>query len=194
MRSEAAQARVPARRLSVLLVGLALAFGACGGDDDPAMSGQAEDHNDADVAFAQGMIPHHRQAIEMANLATEMGERPEVKDLARRIREAQGPEIETMQRWLRDWGVADEGDAAMQGHGGGEGMMTEAQMQELMAASGPQFDRLFLESMIRHHRGAVTMAETEVQRGQFGPAKELAQGIIDSQQAEIQEMQSLLAS
>lgn len=183
------------RKLLVLLA-LAVTFVAgCGSDDDPALEGTAgeTDHNAADVAFAQGMIPHHQQAIEMSDLALAQAQRGEVKDLARRIKAAQQPEIDQMKGWLSDWGEEADG-----GHGGGHGgdsmgMMSEEEMGRLKEARGAEFDRLFLEGMIRHHEGAVGMANTELAQGKFADAKDLARKIIDTQRAEIEEMRRLLA-
>lgn len=193
------------RRLFVALVAvLAVATAACGdsGDDNPALEASPPPpaHNDADVTFAKGMIPHHQQAVEMSDLALTKAGSPKVKDLATRIKAAQGPEIEKMMGWLRDWGqpyTAGEGEHGAMGHGstgqGGMGMMSTAEMQQLMNASGAAFDRFFLQGMIRHHEGAVTMAKEEQAKGQFADAKQLAGQIITSQEAEIAEMRGLLA-
>ncbi|TFV43962.1 DUF305 domain-containing protein [Blastococcus sp. TF02A-35] len=145
--------------------------------------------NDADVTFAQGMIPHHQQAIEMAQMASERAEDPRVLDLASRIEAAQQPEIETLTGWLKEWGVEDNGMGGMD-HGGG--MMSEDDMNALMAASGAEFDRLFLEQMIEHHTGAVEMATTEAGEGQDTEALAMANDIRDTQNAEIAEMRQLL--
>ncbi len=150
-------------------------------------------HNQADVTFLQGMIPHHEQAIEMSRPAAENSQSEQVKDLAEQIQAAQGPEIETMSGWLRDWGVP--GSQSGMDHGGmnmGEGMMSPEQMQRLERARGAQFDQMFLTMMIEHHQGAVTMARTELDNGQNPEATQLAQQIIDSQQAEIDTMNNLL--
>lgn len=154
--------------------------------------------NQADVDFAQGMIPHHAQAIEMADMAIAQSDSAEVTDLAERIRAAQDPEIEQLTTWLEDWGQdvpdremsmdRDMGDMSM------NGMMTQDQMDEMAAATGAEFDQMFLEMMIVHHEGAVSMAEDEVANGKYDPAIEMAQSIIDGQSAEIDEMNQLLQS
>jgi uncharacterized protein (DUF305 family) len=152
-------------------------------------------NNAADVTFAQGMIPHHQQAIEMSRLAPERAQSEEVKNLARQIETAQGPEIETLTGWLRDWGAAPSTtgmDHGSMDHGGMGGMMSDAEMQQLEQARGAEFDRQFLSLMIKHHEGAVTMAQTELASGQFAAAKQMAQQIIDTQQAEINTMRGLL--
>ena len=183
------------RRL-LLAIGVGLAFlgAACGdSDDQPALQQPTADHNDADVAFAQGMIPHHEQAIEMSDLALTKAGTPQVKALADRIKAAQGPEINQMKAWLTQWGQPLTAGHD-HGHGGhsGAGMLSEAEMSTLTNTSGPAFDKLFLEGMIRHHEGAVTMAQEEIEKGQFPEAKQLARNIVDSQRAEITEMRGLL--
>ncbi|MCX6465142.1 MAG: DUF305 domain-containing protein [Pseudonocardiales bacterium] len=194
-----------------LLAGVAVAavaLSGCAAGNPPAETPGAApaaapgEFTDADVAFAQGMIPHHRQAVEMAELVAGRTENPQVLDLAARIGAAQEPEIATMTAWLEEWGAdVPAGSGGMSGmdhgamdHGGMAGMMTPEQMTALEQASGPAFDRLFLEMMIEHHRGAVEMARVELGQGADPDALALAQQIIDTQQAEITEMESLLAA
>lgn len=199
-------------RLLPILAVVALAGAACGASDtgssasDPAPSATpASDHNQADIGFLQGMIPHHAQAIEMSDLALERSDNPRVVDLARRINAAQGPEIEQMEGLLQQWGVEAAGGGESGGgedhgghgggHGGGgghEGMLSEEELMALEAAEGAEFDRLFLNGMIAHHRGAVVSSQAELGEGQSPEAKELAQAIIDAQEAEIAEMEQLL--
>lgn len=210
------------------------------GSSTGASSGSAADttHNDADVMFVQMMIPHHRGAIEMAQLAPTRASSQQVKDLAAKIEAAQAPEIEQMTAWLQAWGVsesapasdgmggmdhggadmssestAESSDDGMDGmdHGGMSmdkdggmsasssamampGEMTAEQMQSLEAASGAEFDRLFLELMIVHHTGAVDMADTEIAQGSNPDAVKLAESIKASQTEEIAQMQLLLQS
>jgi len=159
-----------------------------------ACSSNAKDHNAQDVSFTQDMIGHHSQAVEMADMALAQGSSPKVKDLATRIKAAQGPEIQTMQGWLKAWGKPAASTGGMAGMAGMPGMgMTDAQMSGLRAASGATFDRMFLTLMVEHHQGAVTMAKTEVDKGTYRPAKQLAQRISTAQQKEITEMQGLLS-
>lgn len=159
--------------------------------------------NASDVTFAQGMIPHHQQAVEMAVIALDSARNAgsKVKDLATRIQGAQGPEIELMTGWLAEWGQSVDG---MEGHSmegmdmadmpGMEGMMTSEEMTGLETATGPAFDKLWLDMMIRHHQGAVAMSKTVETDGKAAVAKELAGKIISAQEAEISEMQQLLAA
>ncbi|WP_103384349.1 DUF305 domain-containing protein [Pseudonocardia dioxanivorans] len=170
-------------------------------------------HNAADTAFVQGMIPHHTQAVQMAEMAAQRASNGQVKQLATRIQQAQGPEIEQMRGFLATWGEPETSSTAMSGSMGGmdhstmgkgtstmptpqgmSGMMTDQQMQQLGQLSGADFDRMFLQMMIEHHNGAIDMSRTELANGQSPDAKALAQRIIDAQQAEIAEMQSLLAT
>jgi uncharacterized protein (DUF305 family) len=156
------------------------------------------DHNDADVTFASGMIPHHESAIVMAQMAQAQAADQRVKDLAARIEAAQQPEIETMSGWLTDWGATASGSATDDGMGGmdhggmDDGSMGGMDTGALMGMSGAEFDRMFLIMMIEHHRSAVQMAETEAASGQNTDASALAESIRDSQTAEISEMQQLL--
>jgi uncharacterized protein (DUF305 family) len=150
------------------------------------------------------MIPHHEQAVEMSDmLLGKQGVDPAVVSLANEIKAAQAPEIETMQEWLAQWGVfsapATSGTGMpshnMPGHdmsGGGMGMMSDADMAALQNAQGTEAGRLFLEQMIEHHEGAITMAQQEIDNGQFAAAVEMARSIVSSQQAEIDEMRALL--
>ncbi|MGY1725170.1 DUF305 domain-containing protein [Blastococcus sp. SYSU DS0533] len=156
--------------------------------------------DDADAAFAREMIPHHRQAIAMAELAEGRAADPRVLDLATRIRAAQGPEIETLTGWLEDWdadgGHTDVGKGGMDhpddmDHGDG-GMMSADDMHALMSATGAEFDRLFLSGMIAHHQGAVGMAAGLSADGRNAEALALAASVRESQNAEIAEMQHLL--
>jgi uncharacterized protein (DUF305 family) len=136
------------------------------------------------------MIPHHQQAIEMAKMATERAEDPRVFDLASRIEAAQQPEIDTLTGWLEEWGAEEDGMGGMD-HGGmehGGGTMSEEDVNALMAASGAEFDRLFLEQMIEHHTGAVETAVTEAADGQDTDAVAMAETIRDTQNAEMRQM------
>jgi uncharacterized protein (DUF305 family) len=180
------------RALLALAAGVAVAAlaTACGGGSD--MSGMDHSsspsanttarHNSADVMFAQMMIPHHQQAIEMADLAPSRASNAEIKKLATQIKNAQGPEIQTMTSWLKSWG---EPTAASGGMSMGEGMMSDADMAKLKAAKGMDFDMMFAQMMIAHHNGAISMARDEIKNGQNTEAKKLARQIISTQSAEI---------
>ncbi|MFD8411636.1 DUF305 domain-containing protein [Streptomyces sp. NPDC059650] len=164
--------------------------GAAAPSAAPAAQGQ---HNAADVAFAKGMIPHHRQAVEMADLAATRAENAEVKKLAADIRKAQDPEIRTLSGWLSSWGeqAPAEGAADHSAHGTA-GMMSAQEMDRLENASGSAFDTAFMDLMVKHHEGAVAMARTEQTTGSFPAARTMAEAIISSQSAEIAQMNKLL--
>ncbi|MFD9744798.1 DUF305 domain-containing protein [[Kitasatospora] papulosa] len=178
---------------------------ACGSNDDaPTGHGSSAsatasaavsqgEHNAADIAFAKGMIPHHRQAVQMAGLAANRAQSAEITTLAGDIKKAQDPEIKTMSGWLTSWGeqVPAEGVVDHSMHGM-DGMMTAEDMDSLKKTSGKAFDTAFLEMMIKHHEGAVEMAKTEKADGSFPDAKKMADAIITSQSAEITRMKSLL--
>lgn len=161
--------------------------------------GSSDTHNDADVAFAQQMVPHHEQAVTMSDLALEpdRGASTEVQAMAEQIGSAQGSEIDQMNGWLEEWGE-DAGDSEHEGHGadhgaGHEGMLTDEQLDELADASGAEFDTLWLTSMIAHHEGAITMAQEAVDDGQDPDVRALAEEIVQVQQDEIEQMRALSA-
>ena len=173
---------------AVAVLGLAA---ACGGSGDmsgmnhsaaPAASHPAgTGHNSADVMFAQMMIPHHQQAVEMANLAPTRASSADLKKLAAQIKDAQDPEIATMRGWLKTWGEpTSSGSMHMS-----DGMMSDSDMAKLKAAKGMDFDMMFAQMMIAHHNGAISMARDEVKNGQNAATIKLARQIITSQSAEI---------
>ena len=195
---------------SILLAGVA----ACGSSTSTSATLSASttvsaEFNAADVTFAQQMVPHHQQAVEMADLAltSKAGASPAVHDFATRIKNAQDPEIQMMQGWMTMWGSPMNGaNTSMTNTGGmpmgsdqttgtvhmADGMMTGADLAELGAASGTEFDTMWLTMMISHHEGAVTMAMAEQGSGSNSDAKALAGKIIVAQNAEIAEMHKLL--
>ncbi|MEV0197144.1 DUF305 domain-containing protein [Nonomuraea sp. NPDC050691] len=146
--------------------------------------------NDADVMFAQMMIPHHEQAVEMAELAETRASDPEIKELATKIKDAQAPEIKTMRGWLEEWGKPEPTGMGHMDHGM-PGMMSAEDMDKLKDAKGAAFDKQFVRMMIAHHEGAIHMAEIEQAQGQNPDAKELAKSIAASQQAEIEQMRTI---
>lgn len=157
----------------------------------------AEEHGPADVMFAQMMVPHHEQALEMSRIVlAEEGVPEDVQTLAQQIEAAQAPEITRMQDMLAAWGVTDAQHMDHSGHGGMEGMegmLTEEQLQALRDAEGPEAARLFLEGMIEHHQGAVDMAKTQLDDGQNPQARALAEDVIAAQEREIAQMEDMLA-
>jgi len=151
------------------------------------------DHNPADVTFAQMMIPHHAQAVEMSGIILAKPDMPaELTALATRIKAAQAPEIEQMTGWLTGWNVPTM-MADHSGHGM-SGMVDDAGIDKLTSATGTEAARLFLEQMIGHHEGAIDMAQQEISAGRFPEAVKLGHDIVDAQQAEITQMKQLLAA
>lgn len=218
----------------------------------------AEAHNQADAMFAQQMIPHHQQAIEMSDmLLGKQGIDPRVLDLAKQIKAAQTPEIEQMQSWLTQWGMPTmpmmpgmgmpghsgmptasaapsdtavpthsmmpgmpemsdmpgmpgasttpsetgapsrpgmPGMSGMPGMPGMDGMMSDDDMSELQNAQGVTAAKLYLTQMVKHHQGAISMAQNEIGKGQYPAAIALAHSIVTSQQQEIDTMNKILVS
>jgi uncharacterized protein (DUF305 family) len=153
--------------------------------------------NAADVRYLQNMIIHHQQAIEMAKLVPDRAASADVKRIADRIAGTQGPEIDAMNAWLRAHGqpAVEPGEhAAHAEHDPATmpGMATADQLQALAAARGPAFDTLFLQLMITHHQGALTMAGEIQTKGADVRVQEIADDVIASQTAEINRMRALL--
>lgn len=161
-------------------------------------------HNQADVDFATQMIPHHGQAIAMAEMALTQASSQAVKDVAAAVKAAQAPEIATMSGWLKGWGqpvpAVDGGGMSQMGGAtsspgmGGMGGMSAQQLDQLRQATGKAFDRMWLQAMIEHHKSAVAMAQTEVKTGSNPEAKQLAVSIADTQTQEIAKMTTLLGT
>ena len=198
------------RRLAAPTIALALTvtLAACGSDDSPSADSAAAGTeapvgsaasaalSAADIEFAQGMIAHHEQAIEMAEIALDpnIGASAEVVDLATRIKGAQDPEVNLMTEWLTAAGEPVVMDAS-EGHdmSSMESMMTAEQMDAMAATMGTEFDQMWLEMMIAHHEGAITQSQTVKANGSNADVLALADQIITAQQAEITEMQALLS-
>ena len=139
--------------------------------------------------FAEMMIPHHQQAVEMSDLALSKSFNPSVLDLAKRIKDAQSAEIIQMQSWLG----SSESNSMMSDHSGHSmgGMLTDEELSKLESASGAEFDKLFLEGMIAHHEGAIDMSRmikdtTTKEINAFGV------NVVEVQSAEIREMKEIL--
>lgn len=201
-----------------------IATAACGGmsggsatpaptpaDPTPAHVAQARadsarfPYTAADVRFMSRMIGHHAQAVTIARWAPTQGASASVRTLAARIINSQQDEIATMQRWLSDRlqpvPDAQATDMTMNMHGAGHemmpGMLTDTQLAQLNAATGPEFDRLFLSLMIQHHRGAVSMVEALF--GTYGAAQDetvfkFASDVNVDQITEIARMEKMLSA
>ncbi|MCO4254723.1 DUF305 domain-containing protein [Pseudarthrobacter cellobiosi] len=192
--------------LSTTAIAAAIALAGCssgsGSGSTPGMNhgssssapAPSAEHNSADVTFAQMMIPHHAQAVEMAEMILAKKDIPApVTALATKIKEAQGPEIRTMTGWLDDWNEPTEMASGHAGHSM-DGMLDDASLKELDAAQGTGAAKLFLKQMIAHHEGAIMMANTEKTGGKDPKAVDLGNQIVSAQEAEIKEMQGLLTT
>jgi len=152
----------------------------------------------SDISFTQMMIPHHQQAVQMADMALKNAKSQQVIALASQMKAAQKPEINKMKGWLRGWGapVTASSNSTMPGMDMGSmspGMMTGAQMTTLSHAHGASFDTMWLQMMITHHQGAITDAKQVLKTTKNADVKKLAQAIISGQNAEISTMKQLLA-
>ena len=189
------------RSVAILSAVLMSVLAACGSnssqDAEPVVAEDATSadamFNDADVMFAQMMIPHHEQAIEMSDIALDptIGAGEKVLELATQIKNAQDPEIALMKDLLAAWGqpLVAEGDvdhSTMM-----SGMMSADELAELGTLTGPAFDAAWAAAMIAHHEGAIEMAETVLTDGNNAEILTLAKAIIDAQQAEIETLRSL---
>ena len=165
----------------IVLVILSVLLSGCATADSSNTSFSADDQ-----MFAAMMIPHHEQAIQMSELALLNSTDPEILALAREIKAAQGPEIEQM----KNWGSSMMGSHA--GHMMDEGMLSDDEMAQLKDIKGAEFDRLFLEVMIKHHQGAIEMADMIIDSANDEAAL-LGKNIVESQSAEIERMRQLLS-
>ena len=142
------------------------------------------EYSSDDIAFAEMMIPHHEQAIEMSEIAFLNTTNPDVLKLAQEIKDAQSPEIELMMSWT---GVKTSTHA---GHMM-DGMLSQSELSDLRKEKDKEFDRLFLEGMIKHHEGAIEMAQ-DVANSENREVADLSASIIKAQELEIAKMNELL--
>ncbi|MEU1787022.1 DUF305 domain-containing protein [Streptomyces sparsogenes] len=158
--------------------------------EEAAKAKDDDSPNSADFTYVRMMIQHHRQALVMTDLVADRAESSKIKRLARRISAGQKPEIEAMKGWLRtNGGTADHEGGHI--HGDMPGMATQDQLDRLRAARGADFDKLFLELMITHHEGAISMASDVLAKGNNVRVEEMADDVIAQQGAEIQRMRQL---
>ncbi|MFH8483457.1 DUF305 domain-containing protein [Streptomyces sp. NPDC018055] len=158
--------------------------------EEAAKEASRDTANSADFRYAQMMIEHHAQALVMTGLVPDRASSTPVKRLAERISAAQGPEIGAMEGWLKRNGGEDRKQP--HDHGGMPGMATEAQLKELRAAKGKAFDQLFLELMITHHQGAITMATEALSEGNDVFVEEMASDVVAQQTVEINRMRAMM--
>ena len=161
--------------------------------DEPVVTGQPAGYNADDVAFATSMIPHHQQAVDLAALVPDHSANDDLIALARQISDAQQPEINVMKVFLVQWNENPDTSSGHVAHGSAmAGMVDPATMTKLESLNGAEFDRLWLESMISHHQGAIEMAKAEIANGDNMDAKSLANNIVTTQEAEIGQMKQML--
>lgn len=163
-------------------------------DATNAPASSTQEFNDDDVMFAQMMIPHHEQAIEMADIALDptIGASDAVRELATEIKNAQDPEIAFMKQVLAKWNKPTEMDSNMDHSDMMDGMLSLDELDALGALRGTAFDTAWLEAMIRHHEGAISMAEDLIESGVNQELINLGREIITAQQSEIDAMKALL--
>ena len=190
--------------LSAAAVGTAVILSACGTQDSggagqandvtnmPGMSEPAAEtkasFNDADVAFAQMMIPDHQMTAKMAKLAEKKAASKDLKELAGQMREDQARIVDTLQGWLTDWGKPAAGDMA-----GMEmpGAMTDKDMKMLGSMRGMEFDMMFVQMMIKHHEGSMQIAIAEQAKGANAKAKALAGDMVKEQEAQVEALRGI---
>jgi uncharacterized protein (DUF305 family) len=165
---------------------------SCGESSPPVPDAQSTKHNAADVTFAQKMIPHHQQALEMAAMVPSRTTNRELRIMAKHIELDQQAQIDTLQALLQQWGAPLAPDHMGHDGMGMDGMVDTDTMKKLPTLDGPKFDDLWLRSMISHHEGAVAMAKPEVAQGENAAAVKMAKIIIEWQQFEIGQMHAML--
>ena len=186
-------------RLTVVAVAaLGLLLAGCGGSHDMDDMGMASPSGTsgasaADAMFAQMMIPHHEQALELADMALDptLMASEQVKALASQIKSAQDPEIDLMTQWLSEWDqplmdMSEDHSMTM------EGMLSVDEIAALGLLTGEEFDQAWVSAMIAHHKGAIKMADTVIAEGKSAPVQELANAIIQAQKSEIDTLELLL--
>lgn len=188
------------RLVAGIVAAASLVFSACGSSgeststQDSAATPAASDFNDADVMFAQMMMPHHEQAIEMADIALDptVGASAEIVALATQIKAAQDPEIAQMTELLTSWGKSTMPDDGMDHSSMMSGMLSADELDSLATMRGPDFDKAWAAAMIAHHEGAILMANDVLKDGSNTAILDLANAIVATQQTEIDQLKTLL--
>ncbi len=180
----------------VAVLGSALTLSACSSTSNAATTGSSasvsSDFNTADVNFATNMAAHHQQAVDMSQMILDKSDiDPRVVTLAQEIKAAQLPEIKQMKTWLSDWG---QKSGSMAGMDMGGSLMSDSDMAALKSSTGLEASKLFLTQMTVHHKGAITMATTEVDTGKNADAIAVAKKIIAAQTTEIATMSDILST
>ncbi|VXB37454.1 DUF305 domain-containing protein [Nocardioides sp. AX2bis] len=201
---------LPGPRTRVALVGtlvpLTLALAACGDDtgEAPAAATSTAPNGDvvssADVTFARELIPHHAEALVMVDLTLGRDLDPRVADLVERLRAEHTAQVQTMSGWLTSWGepvpetARDHANAHAAEDAGADAAPEDGHvdLSALEQAQGEEFEAALLTAMVEHHAAGIALAEAEVADGEFGPARELAAQVVDSQERETEQMRTLL--
>jgi uncharacterized protein (DUF305 family) len=161
--------------------------------DEPVITGQPAGYDADDVSFATNMIPHHQQAVDLSAMVPDRSTNAGLIALAKQISAAQQPEINVMKVFLVQWNENPDTNSGHTGHGSTmKGMVDPATMTKLESLNGAEFDKMWLESMISHHQGAIEMAKAEIANGDTVDVKSLANNIVTTQEAEIGQMTRML--
>jgi uncharacterized protein (DUF305 family) len=161
--------------------------------DEPVITGQPAGFNADDVAFATNMIPHHQQAVDLSAMVPDRSTNAALIALAQKISAAQQPEINVMKVFLVQWNENPDTNSGHAGHGNAmQGMVDAATMTKLQSLTGAEFDKLWLQSMIGHHQGAIEMAKAEIANGDNVDAKNVAKNIVTTQEAELGQMKQMV--
>ena len=182
---------------AIALIAAALLLGACSSHDMGTMDTgnsipESADFNDADVMFAQMMIPHHEQAIEMSDIALDpnTGASAAIIALATQIKGAQDPEISQMKNLLTTWDQPTE-MGSMDHSSMMDGMLTPEEMDTLGQLKGAEFDKAWAKGMIAHHEGAIEMANDVLANGKNSEIRALANAVVSGQSTEIETLKPL---
>jgi uncharacterized protein (DUF305 family) len=174
---------------SVAVTGCTINFGSAGDDRDGMMSqSDSSKYSSQDIMFAQMMIPHHQQAVDMGTLAETRANDPEVKALAAEIKAEQAPEIQLMKNWLNsaDAGMEMGHEMAM------GGMLSKDDMADLARLSGAAFDRKYVTGMIGHHEGAIAMVKM-ISNSENSDVKAFGERVVASQTKQIETLRAILS-
>ena len=194
----AGMANLVARIVAVLAtLAAAVALSACGGSltQKGAASSQPDQpasHNRADIAFAANMIPHHQQAVDLSAPVPSHTGNAELVKLASGVGGAQQSEIKKLKGFLVQWSTQSDADTRGPADTAMTGMVDQATMAKLGSLQGADYDKLWLQSMISHHQGAIDMANTEITNGRNSDAIAMAKQMVSTQQGEIDQMKKML--
>ena len=184
------------RRISAAVAAVlaAVTLSSCGATARSTDHPPSVVHNGDDVMFAQRMIPHHQQAVDMAAMVPSHTANPTLRVVAIHISTDQRAEISMLTDLLKRWGAPTPAPSLVPGAMSMEGMVDDATMKRLPTLSGAEFDYVWITAMIGHHQGAVRMAEDELAHGQSPDAQKMARLIITAQKREISYMSNLIST